>query len=163
MQKTEPQSSLKAGATFNLTKVKDEVNIAVFGDVHLGHDKTKTNEIISKLYKLFPETEATRNLDFIFIEGDLFDRLLYLNNDYMVDIVIWMEWLLNKCAKHGIALRVLEGTPSHDMRQPEIMASLAKKYTDDLDFKYADTLCIEFHERTGLSILYLPDEWNTPD
>lgn len=160
---TEKKLLPKAGTTFSQTKIAGQVNLAVFGDVHLGHEKTKTDEIVSKLYRLFPDDEATRNLDFIFIEGDLFERLLYLNNEYMVTIVLWMEWLLNKCLKYGIALRILEGTPSHDMRQPEIMASLAKKYAPKLDFKYADKLSIEFHAPTGLSILYLPDEWGTPE
>lgn len=160
---TEKRLSPMDGTTFKNTKRSGELSMAVFGDVHLGHEKTKTDEILSKLYKLFPETDDTRNLDFIFIEGDLFDRLLYLNNEYMVNIILWMEWLLDKCLRHGIALRILEGTPSHDMRQPEIMVSLAKKYGPTLDFKYADKLSIEFHERTGLSILYLPDEWGTPE
>lgn len=71
--------------------------------------------------------------------------------------------MIAKCIKYNIALRVLEGTPSHDMRQPEMMASLASKYSDELDFLYANKLQIEIHSKTGLSILYLPDEWNTPE
>lgn len=156
------KSLRKDSTTFRNTKIKGQLNIAVFGDVHLGHRNTKTNEIIRKLYRIFPETEETRNLDFIFIEGDLFDHLLYLNNDYMSDIHIWCEWLIGLCNKHQIALRVLEGTPSHDMKQPAILEAMAKKYHETIDFKYADKLDIEFHEKTGATILYLPDEYDSP-
>ncbi len=144
------------------TKTKN-LEILVFGDVHLGHPNTKTPEIVASLYRILPDTEENRNLDFIFIEGDLFDSLLYMNFEYSTDIKLWAIWLVRFCAVNKIALRVLAGTPSHDMGQPEkLFGPIVESYEGEIDYKYFGTLHLERHEKTGTTILYLPDEFITP-
>lgn len=139
------------------------LEIMVFGDVHLGHPNTKTPEIIASLYRILPDTEENRNLDIIFIEGDLFDSLLYMNFEFSDDIKLWAIWLIRFCAKYKIALRVLAGTPSHDMGQPEkLFAPIVDSFEGEIDYKFIGTLHLEHHEKTGATILYLPDEFITP-
>ena len=86
----------------------------VFSDVHLGHPRTTTEEIIDHLNAFFNDFTNFTDLDAIFIAGDLFDRLLDNHSDEYHRIVIWCAKLLQFCVKHNIKLRVLEGTPSHD-------------------------------------------------
>ncbi len=147
----------------NLTGKTKNLEILVFGDVHLGHPNTTTPEIVASLYRILPDTEENHNLDFIFIEGDLFDSLLYMNFEFSDDIKLWAMWLVRYCAKHQIALRVLAGTPSHDMGQPEkLFGPIVESYEGDIDYKFFGTLHLEHHDKTGATILYLPDEFITP-
>lgn len=63
------------------------------------------------------------------------------------------------CKKHNIILRVLEGTPSHDRGQGKHFIELNKVAGIGADVKYVPTLSVEFIERLGVSVLYVPDEW----
>lgn len=153
--------SKKSNLTGN-TKTCKKINFLEISDVHLGHHRTKTPRIIDGLYKLLPENEETRNLDLIIIAGDLFDRLLQKNDEWMWMIEIWAMWLLRKCAEHGIVLRILEGTPSHDWKQSKMFLTYNEGAQFKADVRYVADLEYEYHEGLGLSLLYLPDEWH-PD
>lgn len=98
----------------------------------------------------------------IFIEGDFFDTIMLYNNPYLHRIYSWITALLVRCAKYNIALRILEGTPSHDMKQPRWFVSINEVQKINADCRYFDTLVIERNELLGLDILYLPDEWDSP-
>lgn len=139
------------------------LNLAVLGDVHLGHPNTPTDWILKNLKRIFPDNAETAELDFIIIEGDLFDRLLYLNNSFLGEIQFWVIRLLVLCKKHDIALRILEGTPGHDMKQSELFVSLNDAYQIGCDVRWVEKLSFEKHERTGTTFLYLPDEYGPPD
>ena len=87
---------------------------ASISDIHLHHPHNTTIEIIENLDKYaFPDNVQTASLDAIFIGGDLFDRIMTLNDPDVPVVEHWMERLLRLCKKHDILLRVLEGTPSH--------------------------------------------------
>lgn len=144
---------------FNECKIAGVLNAIVFGDVHLGHRRTKTPHTLSGLYHMFDETNLDE-VDIIIIEGDLFDRGLELYFDYLPQIQIWMLWLLTLCQEHDIILRVLEGTPSHDMRQSKQFEVVLESSKLDVDFRYVDTLTVERHPK-GFDVLYVPDEWTT--
>jgi hypothetical protein len=138
--------------------VPGKLSIICFGDVHLGHNSTKSEWILPNLYAITKPAEVARTTDFIFIEGDLFDHLLYLNNKSLGPIQTWVIYLLNYCKRNDIALRVLEGTPGHDMRQSQLFEDLNSGFNIGCDLKYVTDLHYEYHEKTGVSILYLPDE-----
>lgn len=144
------------------TKISKGLNFLEISDVHLGHHRTKTPRIIDGLYKLLPDNEETRQLDLIIIAGDLFDRLLQKNDEWMWMIEIWAMWLLRKCAKYGIVLRILEGTPSHDWKQSRMFITYNQGAKFKADVRYVETLEYEWHPTLGISLLYLPDEWH-PD
>lgn len=139
----------------------DELNIAVLSDIHLGHKRNPTKEIIKNLKKALPDNHETAALDIIFLAGDVFDNLLSLNEDDIWDIKIWVDGLLRICKKHDILLRVLKGTPSHDWDQPEVFVSLNETGQIGCDLQYIRELSIEYIKRFDINVLYIPDEWNT--
>lgn len=144
--------------------MKKALRYLSLSDIHLGHKKTSTTEIIRNLDHFFDHYKSTSqfsNLDIVFIVGDLFDDLLDLSGEDIHEITLWLSRLMHFCARFKIALRILEGTPSHDWKQSKIAETVSKVITVPLDFKYIDTLHIERHEELQVDILYIPDEWTS--
>jgi hypothetical protein len=131
------------------------------GDIHLGHPKTPTPHILQSLRLAFPDTEETGKLDIIFIEGDVFDRLLTLTDPHLPEIQFWMWWFLTMCAKRDITVIVLEGTPSHDWKQSELFVTIREVANIPVDLHYIKDLRV-ITVRNGVSVLCIPDEWR-PD
>lgn len=142
--------------------MNSKLHIASISDVHLGHPNTTTEEIIANLRLAFPDNEETGKLDVIFLGGDLFDRALQLPDPNVFRIKLWAYSFLRMCKKRDIAVRVLEGTPSHDWRQNQLLVSVNELSEINADLKYIDTLQIEHIDKFGIDVLYIPDEW-TPE
>ena len=141
------------------------LEIACLSDIHLGHGLVPTSDIINRLYKALPSNAESDKLDIIFLAGDVFDKLLFLPDAPVLDIQIWIADLFELCHRHNIALRVLEGTTSHDRGQGKQfeMIYLTVGYDRDdkfVDFKYVPTLSIEYIELLDINVLYVPDEWD---
>lgn len=136
------------------------VNIACASDIHLGHKRNKSVGIIENLYAAFPDDEKTAALDLICLAGDVFDDLLSLNYNELAEIDFWIHHLLALCKKHDIMLRVLEGTPSHDWKQSRRFEVLNTVSGIGANLKYVKDLSIEHIEEYGITVLYVPDEWN---
>ena len=128
-------------------------------DIHLGHPNTPTSHIVANLNKVIRDEVLISKLDFMFLAGDVFDRLLNLPEEDVYLIRGWAKETLVVCGKYGVALRILEGTPRHDRRQSRIFDELVTLLGIKVDMRYVDVLEVEVHERTGASILYIPDEW----
>jgi DNA repair exonuclease SbcCD nuclease subunit len=142
----------------------DKLSIANLSDIHLGHGQTSTVDIISRLKLALPDDSETATLDLIIISGDLFDTVLSYSDPILHLIHEWMVGLLRLCRRHDIQLRVLEGTPSHDRGQPRHFETLNEFLALGADLKYVDTLSVELNTKLGISILYIPDEWEAnPD
>ena len=131
---------------------------AVTSDVHLGHPKTPTAHII-KSFKKHILNDHNKKLDVLFISGDLFDRLLDFNSKEVQIIISFFNYLLSYCVDNNILLRVLEGTPSHDWTQSQTLVKLNEIRDDKCDLRYHKVLDIEYIERIGKYVLYVPDEW----
>lgn len=108
--------------------------VLVFGDQHLLHPRVPTAHL----------TNCTRDkivdagqLDAIYIVGDLWDDSKYLRHDDSKVAMGFLTWLLTYCKRMGIALRVLEGTPSHDHGQSAII--------------------LQLNESIGADVMYLPE------
>jgi hypothetical protein len=99
-------------------------------------------------------------LDFLFLAGDVFDQLIEFPSDDSGQILAWVGRLLRFCSDSKIKLRVLEGTPAHDWRQSSIFTSMKTVWLPSVDVRYIDQLSIECDEDTGLTMLYVPDEWS---
>lgn len=140
-----------------------KLNVASISDIHLGHRQTPTKHIIQNLYAAFPDTEETGQLDMIFIVGDLFDGPLGHYSDEAVEIQLWMYDFLKMCAKREIAVRVLEGTRSHDWRQSVWFNVVVQLSMLPVDLRYVRELSIErmTYGESPVDILYVPDEWRT--
>jgi DNA repair exonuclease SbcCD nuclease subunit len=133
-----------------------KIRYLVVSDIHLGHNNTPTSDIIEKLEKMIFQE---KDIDIIFIAGDLFDRLLDFNEPIVHDIIVFANKLILHCIKNKIVLRILEGTPSHDWKQSNFFEVVNKNLNDACDFKYIQRLYIEYMEKFNLHILYIPDEW----
>lgn len=130
----------------------------VTSDIHLGHPKTHTSHIISSFKKSILN-DLNKNINILFISGDLFDRLLDLNSKEVHEIIEFFNYLLNYCYKNNILLRILEGTPSHDWQQSTILYKLNEIRKEKVDLKYFKILDIEYIELYNKYVLYIPDEW----
>lgn len=136
-----------------------KVKYLVLSDIHLGHKNNKTHEIVANLIQYFKTNlKLFRQLDVIFLAGDVFDRLLSTNSEEYVLTVEWLTSVVMFCKTHNIKLRLLEGTPSHDWKQSRAVTKVIQTLGVDIDFKYIETLSIEKMDDLGISILYVPDE-----
>lgn len=134
----------------------------VLSDVHLGHRRTSTKFILNNLYTLFDRFGPKcrfRDVKVIFVAGDLFDRLMDHTGKEYVEVLVFISKLFLFALSHGIKVRFLEGTPSHDWRQYGLLRPMASLIEQGLDFKYVDTLEIEYMEDLGINVLYVPDEY----
>lgn len=139
----------------------DRIKYLTISDIHLGHNKNKTREIIDNIDKFLYVNNDFKDLDIIFIAGDLFDTLLDLSNDEISMIMGCLSKLMWFCGVNNIKLRILKGTPSHDWNQSKVAESVYKLSRVNIDFKYIDTLFIEYVKDLQLHILYVPDEWTS--
>lgn len=130
----------------------------VASDIHLGHNKCPTSHVISS-FKSQILTEENKTIQVLFIAGDLFDQLLDLNSKEVHLIIEFFNYLLSYCTINNIKLRVLEGTPSHDNSQSEILVKLNDIRDNKCDLIYHKHLDIEYIESINKYVLYIPDEW----
>lgn len=144
------------------TTMISKLNIIELSDVHLGHRTTSTEHIIESLNLLINNNSRLAEVDLLIIAGDLFDRLIYLSHPDRPLIQQWMYSLLLLCSKNDIAIRVLEGTPSHDNRQPKFIQDIYEQSDIKCDLLYVDDLHIEYIEKFDINVLYIPDEYH-PD
>lgn len=137
-----------------------KLNILTISDIHLGHQRNNAVDIIRNLNLAIGDNHETSELDIIFLAGDVFDRLLTFQEDCIPEITLWIERLLRICDKYNITLRVLEGTPSHDWKQSKNFEPIFSSMHFNCDFKYVDTLSIEYMDKFKIHVLYVPDEWD---
>ena len=132
----------------------------VLSDIHFGHDKNSTLNIVTNLRRFF-KTYRSKIIKskLIIISGDIFEKLLNSNSEDMLLATEWLTELVMFCKEHNIKLRILEGTPSHDWKQVRVLYNIIKNLNIDIDFKYFDTLDIEYIEDLDVNILYHPDNW----
>jgi hypothetical protein len=128
----------------------------VINDLHFGNNKNKTSNIINNFWNFFKENHNTLiHIDVLFIAGDTFDKLLSTTSD---DFLLSNTFLLELsivCLKNKIKLRILEGTPSHDVKQAKILENTLQTLMVDVDFKYFSEISIE--NINDNNVLYVPD------
>lgn len=132
---------------------------ASVSDVHLGHPKTSTEHIIANLRRAFPDVESTHQLDVIFFGGDLFDRLLSLNQ---IDVCLILEWagrLFQMAEQHQIHIVIMEGTPSHDWGQQRYLEVLKRLGIGKDYVHFIQDLSIVHFPDLDANVLFVPDEW----
>lgn len=142
---------------------RDSLKVVSVSDIHLFHRRTPTPDILKGLYQLIKDGHEMATWDLFVIPGDLFDLLGSLNNPYLDEVIEFFVYFLKKCHRHDVAVRLLEGTPAHDFKQSQLMATMNNVFfmlvNDGVDFKYVSELSIEYMEKYNLHILYVPDEW----
>lgn len=129
-------------------------------DLHLGHRQNHASAMVKGLNRYLCDDKLLAETDVLFLAGDVFDSLLPGNSDQLEFIYDWIINLLNQCAKHDVILRVLEGTPSHDWKQSWRFEAFNTHLGSRVNLKYVRDLSIEHIEPLGISVLYVPDEYN---
>ena len=133
---------------------------AAFSDIHLHHPRTPTSLIIRNLDRDIIMNPVARELDLIWIPGDLLDRLMTVPDHDNYLITAFLGRLLRFCKTHDICLRILEGTGSHDYGQSQIVVTLNEHMGINADVRYYHKISYDYEERFGFSVLYVPDEVN---
>lgn len=141
--------------------MKTKLKYLVLSDIHLGHRVNKTENIYHNMIAFFvSHDELIKDIDFLFIAGDIFDNFLTsYSKDYLL-ATHTLTYIINWCKQYKVRLRILEGTPSHDWKQSQVITSVIEKLHIDIDYLYVDDLYIEQNKEFGINILYIPDEYN---
>ena len=134
------------------------VKVFTLGDIHLGHHNTPTRLIAENINKVLKDNyKVISKVDMIVLVGDTFDRLLSAASDEFALSVSTIGVIVEFVAKHNIALRILEGTVSHDRGQGRIFQTIVDKFNVQINFAYINQVSIEINKKLGTSILYIPD------
>jgi DNA repair exonuclease SbcCD nuclease subunit len=139
---------------------RPELNIVNIGDIHLLHRLVTSAFIIDNLDTVFTDPVETPKIDMICFTGDIFDTRGSLSDPAVPRIQEWIARVLKMAKKHDILVRVLEGTPLHDWKQSQLWESINAIADIGADLKYVKTVSVEYIERYGITMLYVPDEAN---
>lgn len=130
-------------------------------DVHLGHHRVESEFILNNLAKYLLDRVFMRGVNLVVFAGDLFDRLVYLSQDFIIDIDVFFVKFFKLCKEYEIKVLILEGTRSHDRGQSARLVRLNEKLAKVFaDVTYIPTLSIYHDDRYGLDYLFVPDEWH---
>lgn len=131
-------------------------HILCIGDIHFG---APNNENILNELQLFKTYAESHEIDMIELNGDYFDRKMQLNEKGTLDGLEFFKYLVELAKRKNAAIRVIEGTMSHDMLQPEIFKNfiLDDNGNPIIDYKFFPTITVE--NIFGINILYVPEEY----
>lgn len=142
-------------------KNKNKVGILHLTDIHFGHNKVSTLHIASNIMTMIldNEKEISKNIDILFLGGDEFEDLLTVDSEDFKVSIDFFVFLSKFCVKNNIKLRCIEGTNSHSYKQMKSVGAIINSEYN-IDFKYIDTLDIEYIPDLDINVLYVPDELN---
>lgn len=127
----------------------------IISDIHIG--VFPVMKLLNELnYCFFNEIERMDSLDFIVIDGDFFDHMIYLGSDEAKIAYYVMKKIINVCKRFNSKLRIVYGTENHECNQYNIFFSELSMETD-VDIKIIKT--VEEEELfDDFYVLYLPEE-----
>ena len=132
----------------------NQTSILAISDVHIGCPRLDPFLLHERFTKfLYPR--ITKDIQILFICGDFFDSLINLSNPSSREAMAIIKELKFVCRSVGCDLRVLRGTFSHDRDQP--LHFIHREDPNDNSVKMFDKISFEYHEKTGLNIVYIPD------
>lgn len=140
----------------------DEIGIINISDIHLGHNKNNTKDIIENILKMINNNKMLikKKVKLLLLTGDEFDRLLTLkSNDSLLAMSFFLR-LAKLCKDNDIIIRCIEGTNSHSYNQMKIIGEAIEESNIGVDFKYISNLEIEYISKLDINVLYVPDELN---
>ena len=130
--------------------------VVSLADIHFGkkNDTWLTKELQAHFFPYLEEDK--KDIGLISITGDLFDRVISLNEPSAKLVISFMEQLIAFSDEYKIPLRLLKGTLSHDYNQLRIFDSYQGTYPL---FRIIERMQVE--DLDGFKILYLPEEYPT--
>ena len=131
----------------------DKFSLLAISDIHFGCPRINPKGLHEKLRKyLYPKIEGS---NILFICGDFLDTQLSLNSYAAFEAMDTIREIKEICKKMNCDLRVLRGTLTHDRNQPRHFIN--GEDADSTWIRLYETLSVEHHDKTGLDILYIPD------
>lgn len=139
-------------------------NTVHIADIHFGKkDDLKLYDELKLFISSLNEYIETEKVHLLCIEGDLYDRVIKMNELTSKLVIDFINELCELTDKHQIYFRILKGTKGHDFNQLSVFKGLESKYPyfkiisnvekELLDVKYDDGSEIEYN------VLYLPEEY----
>lgn len=127
----------------------------IAGDLHGGAFEAKRwyDELDARLLNYISRFSL---LDYVILNGDLFDTKISINSEHAKYILLFLTKLVNICIQKGTKLRILKGTESHDNKQLEILESLF--LNSECDIRMIHTVESEWLF-DDLHVLYIPEEY----
>ena len=135
-------------------------SVLAISDVHIGCPRLDPFLLHDRLIK-FVYPKITKDISILFICGDFFDSLINLSNPSSREAMTIIKELKYLCRSVGCDLRVLRGTFSHDRDQP--LHFIHREDPNDTTVRMFDKISFEYHEKTGLNIVYIPDNHGSDD
>lgn len=136
------------------------LNVISIHDHHLFHDNMDTEELIRKLSKVIGDNPDFAKCDVLSFAGDFFDHLVYFNDPDTYLAKRFIRHVLTMCKKYDVALKIVEGTPSHDAKQCQAFEDENESIGARL--YYGKTLEIEYDEILDMYTMYVPDQLGDP-
>lgn len=134
-------------------------------DQHTLHPTTPTPHVLANLDRFLLKENDLSKVGMVMFGGDFMERMVESPNEDMFKVKNWGRNFLHSAhdANPDLIAIWLEGTSSHDNKQPKHFVNLAPR---GMDVRYIDTLSIEvFPKLDDLSIMFVPDNMGkmTPD
>lgn len=144
----------------NWTQIKS----LTISDIHFGSPANPARYVINGLDKKIT-AKYLKDIQIVYIAGDVFDRSIPVKHQDTGHVISWMRRFLTMCARLGIVVVIIEGTPSHDHLQSQLFVSLndAAEEGNRCELYYVKDVDILFIEKFGIHVLCVPDEKNTSD
>lgn len=126
-------------------------------DVHLYLTRIPTIAIVNILTKSFLSVLETGAVQFLSINGDLFDGIIFVNGPEFLLIHNFLVQLLQICDKYDITVRILQGTFSHDRNQIKWVVQLHESLGLKNDLRFFNSIDVEYIPRFDITMGYIPD------
>lgn len=140
------------------TTMTDPIRMLFGSDFHFGvptmDQEDMADAFASTIFPMIPDT------DIVFINGDFFDTLVIFDNHGFDPIYTTILRLFQLCEQHQVALRVLQGTWTHDRNQCKRFEAFYRNSHATFDFKFVDGISfdtIQVRDRT-LKFMYVQDD-----
>lgn len=126
-------------------------------DIHLGNRRLDAAIMTAALWAYIVPFFTKKKINLFSVQGDLFDTAVSYADPSSPAIAKFLVALLKLGNDHGVTMRFMRGTFSHDRNQIINVPALHEAMGCTNDLMYFDTISLEYIEHLDMKILYLPD------
>ncbi|MCK9529114.1 MAG: hypothetical protein M0R77_00905 [Gammaproteobacteria bacterium] len=138
---------------------KEKLNAFVISDIHFGNTRIDNQRMAKALRDVLSDKNPKfQYINAIFFAGDIWDKLLSLNNPDLPEIFNKFLAIFRDCKKKNISVFILEGTKSHEWAQSNVLDSLNTSSGICAQIKYIKELIVWYEERFQKNFLFIPDD-----
>lgn len=141
-----------------MTDKTNPISILFSSDHHFGSPSNSQQEMADAFQNtIFPLLSDT---DIFFINGDFYDTLVIFDNHGFDPIYDTILRLFQLCDQHKVALRILQGTWTHDRNQCKRFEAFYRNSGYSFDFRFVDGIQLEeiYVRHRDLRFLYVQDD-----